>query len=70
LRKATGGKGVPKGFQTQEETGKKDRTSQAIRNYEIYHQMDQGTATLDEVKDSSAGIKGWANWKRNIDGET
>ena len=43
--------------------------SKALRNYEIFHKMDKGTATTDEVKDSSAGIKGWANWKRFIDEE-
>ena len=32
----------------------------AVRNYEIFHQLVQGSATLDQVASSSAGIQGWA----------
>ena len=32
----------------------------AIRNYEAFHAMDEGAATIAEVQASSAGIVGWA----------
>merc|ERR1719161_3126833 len=32
----------------------------ALRNYEDHHKLPSGTATLDQVKDSSAGVAGWA----------
>ncbi|CAB9509883.1 expressed unknown protein [Seminavis robusta] len=33
--------------------------SLALRNYENYHGLENGTATYDQVRGSSAGIQGW-----------
>ena len=36
-------------------------TQKSLRNYEIYHKMDAVTATVEIVRNSSAGIEGYAN---------
>ena len=33
---------------------------QALANYEAFHNMDEGTATLQQVQSTSAGLLGWA----------
>ena len=35
--------------------------SQSKKHYEIFHGMIEGTATLDEVEKSSAGVLGWSD---------
>jgi HSP20 family molecular chaperone IbpA len=35
----------------------------ALQNYEKFHQLPAGTATLEQVQNSSAGIYGWAEGK-------
>ena len=35
----------------------------ALRNFEQFHGRAPGTATVDEVEASSAGVAGWAAWK-------
>ena len=37
-----------------------DAAARALQNYEHFHHLPRGTATLDQVKNSSAGIAGWA----------
>jgi len=34
----------------------------ALDNYEIFHHIPKGTATLMQVQESSQGIDGFANW--------
>ena len=36
------------------------RVDRALRNYEQFHGMPPGTATLDQVSSSSAGAVGWS----------
>ena len=38
----------------------------ALRRYEIYHKLPIGTATIGQLKESQAGIEGWANWTDNL----
>lgn len=45
----------------------KDEYAKAIENYESFHEMKKGTATLENVIDSSAGIKGWLNYNKDDD---
>jgi hypothetical protein len=35
----------------------------ALRNYEDFHSMPRGTATLDQVAGSSAGVSGWTRYE-------
>ena len=41
--------------------------AKAIENYETFHEMKKGTATLENLIDSSAGIKGWLNYNKEDD---
>ena len=34
----------------------------AIRNYELYNKIPQGTATVQQVQATSFGVEGYANW--------
>lgn len=49
----------------EDETKKKKADSRAVRNYEDFHGMSHGishgTATLEQVMASSAGVSGWSN---------
>lgn len=36
------------------------RQARALENFERFHGMPEGTATLDQVQNSSAGLGGWA----------
>ena len=36
------------------------REFKALKNFEDFHRMPRGTATLDQVVESSAGVAGWA----------
>jgi hypothetical protein len=42
----------------------------ALRNYEIFNKLPQGSATLDQVKASSGGIDQYSKWTppANYDG--
>ena len=46
--------------------GKKE---DALRNYELFHQLKRGSATHTQVALSSAGIDGWAGWLVPDEGE-
>jgi len=35
----------------------------ALRNYELYHKLPEGSATIEQVKATSQGISEYANWK-------
>jgi len=35
----------------------------ALRNYELSNNLAPGTASIDIVQESSAGIDGWAKWE-------
>jgi len=37
------------------------KQEEAIRNYEEFHQLKKGSATLEQVEMSSLGIDGWAS---------
>ena len=39
----------------------------AIKNYELFHKMEPGTAKPMNVYKSSAGVEGWANYEIKID---
>jgi len=39
----------------------------AVRNYEDFHNMPRGTATLDQVTMSSAGVSGWTGYEGRLD---
>ena len=39
----------------------------AIKNFERFHKMKKGSATIDEVKASSEGIDGWSKYYNEID---
>jgi len=41
------------------------RESTALRNYEEFHSIPRGTATLDQVARSSAGVSGWSSHERS-----
>ena len=41
---------------------------QALRNYERYHKLPVGTATLAQLKSSSAGVSGWVDYHGSDDG--
>ena len=41
---------------------------QALRNYERYHKLPVGTATLAQLKSSSAGVSGWVDYYGSDDG--
>ena len=38
-----------------------DRTARALANYEAFHGLEAGTATIEQVSSPSAGVHGWAN---------
>ena len=40
----------------------KDVGEAALRNYEIQNQLEQGTATMDQIIESTRGLYGWAYW--------
>ena len=40
---------------------------QALRNYERYHKLPVGTATLAQLKSSSAGVSGWVDYHGSDD---
>ena len=42
-----------------------ERPRQALKNFEKFHGMSEGTATLDQVQKSSAGLRGWASASNN-----
>lgn len=44
----------------QEPSGATGDEARALKNYEQFHGLPSGTASLDQVKDSSAGVAGWA----------
>ena len=35
----------------------------ALENFEIFNKLRRGSASLNNVKSSSAGLEGWANWR-------
>ena len=37
--------------------------AKAISNFEAYFKLQPGSTTLEEVINSSSGLKGWVNWK-------
>ena len=37
----------------------------AVRNFELYSKLPHGSASLDQVKATTAGIEGFANWNPN-----
>ena len=39
----------------------------AIKNYELFHKLEPGTSTPNDVYKSSAGVEGWSNYEINID---
>jgi hypothetical protein len=39
----------------------------AVRNYEDFHRIPRGTATLDQVAGSSAGVIGWTRYEGRLD---
>jgi len=41
-------------------SGPADCEAHALKNYEQFHKLPEGTATIDQVKQSSTGIEGWA----------
>ena len=41
------------------------RESTALRNYEDFHNMPRGTATLGQVAGSSAGVSGWSSHEQS-----
>ena len=42
----------------------------AIANYEVFHQLKRGSATLEQVASSSSGVEGWAAAQRTAREET
>ena len=42
---------------------------QALRNYEQFHDLEPGQATLDQVQGSSAEVSGWYSFGSNNDSE-
>ena len=42
---------------------KEQLDQKALRNYEFFYQLPKGSASLDEISNSPAGVNGWANWK-------
>ena len=41
-------------------SSKKSKVERALRNYEIYNQLAEGEATIDQVQASPEGLEGWA----------
>jgi len=42
------------------QTARDNRVENALRNYERFHELPAGTATIDQLQASCAGIDGWA----------
>lgn len=40
-----------------------ENTERALRSYEKFHGLPAGTATIDQVQNTSAGIEGWSNFQ-------
>jgi hypothetical protein len=49
-------------FSTKRELSPKQKElhNKSLRNFEIFHGLPAGSATIDQVQDSAAGIQGWA----------
>ena len=35
----------------------------AKQNYEFFYKLASGSASLEEIANSPAGVEGWAKWK-------
>ena len=35
----------------------------ATKNYETFHSLPEGSATIEQVSASNVGLEGWANWQ-------
>ena len=39
------------------------KVRRALRNYELYNKLPEGSATMEQVKATRPGVDGFANWK-------
>ena len=44
------------------------RYARALKSYEQFHELPEGTATIDQVRESAAGIEGWAQTRLGFGG--
>ena len=42
----------------------------ALNNFELHNNMAEGTATIDQVKGTFAGVGGFAHWKKEEEEES
>ena len=47
------------------EPNDKEVWKDALKNYEYFHNLIPGSATVNEVRFSSAGLTGWRDWRRD-----
>ena len=45
---------------------KNEKEKRALANYEMAKKLPKGSATIDQVQATSAGVEGFANWKPTI----